>query len=69
VTAHRKECEEDGTFLPGAFAGAGCRQAAHSRRRKRDADGGGRRGTPYGGWVVFQPLYQRIVKEQIDPID
>ena len=23
-------------------------------------------GTPYGGWVAFQPLYQRIVKEQPD---
>ena len=23
-------------------------------------------GTPYGGWVAFQPLYQRIIKEQLD---
>ena len=26
-------------------------------------------GTPYGGWVAFQPLYQRIVKEQPDLLD
>jgi len=26
-------------------------------------------GTPYGGWVAFQPLYQRVVREQPDPID
>ena len=26
-------------------------------------------GTPYGGWVAFQPLYQLIVKEQPDLLD
>ena len=26
-------------------------------------------GTPYGGWVAFQPLYQRIVREQPDLLD
>jgi ribulose-5-phosphate 4-epimerase/fuculose-1-phosphate aldolase len=26
-------------------------------------------GSPYGGWVAFQPLYQRIVKEQPDLLD
>jgi ribulose-5-phosphate 4-epimerase/fuculose-1-phosphate aldolase len=26
-------------------------------------------GTPYGGWVAFQPLYQKIVKEQPDLLD
>jgi hypothetical protein len=26
-------------------------------------------GSPYGGWVAFQPLYQRIVAEQPDLLD
>jgi ribulose-5-phosphate 4-epimerase/fuculose-1-phosphate aldolase len=26
-------------------------------------------GTPYGGWVAFQPLYQKIVREQPDLLD
>lgn len=26
-------------------------------------------GSPYGGWVAFQPLYQRIVKEQPDLLE
>ena len=55
--------------LPGAAPGRGGRHAGADRSRDGGSSPSGQVGSHFAGWFSFQPLYERIVREQPDLLD
>ena len=59
----------DGALLPGPAARRGGRPAGHSSTPRWPSTRTARSAATIAGWLSFQPLYDRIVREQPDLLD